>query len=261
MYAGKTLLPYAKRQKISPDSYVNPWKGLYPESKLRLDTNMPYRKLNKRKRKKKRGVIKKRLPRAIQPRSKLIRLKTSQFHQFTGTTGALSRLAVQGNSCDDPYTTGSDQQPLGYDQWKALYKSAYVIGSKVSVTFHNESTVSAMVGISPTQIPQGTTPLASYEYYKELPGTTSRLLSPDVDHCYIQSKRSTKKFLHLKNMTDEEDYKMDLITETPPDRLYYYHIWTQATDQATTVNVEAVIDVEYIILLRDPIIPSRSIET
>lgn len=220
-----------------------------------------YRTKNKKKRKQRRGIVKRRIPRALQPRTNLVKLRVSNYFPMTITTGTLSAIPIQGNSCDDPYTTQSGQQPLGYDQWKALYRRAYVIGSKIKANFHNTSSYSCMVGMTPMSIPQGTTNLTNYEYYRELPGTKSRLLSPDVDHTYMTHSVGTKKHLHCKNMTDEDDFKLDLVNEVAPTKIFYWHVWAQTTDQTNTAIVEAVIDVEYLILLTDPIVPSRSIET
>jgi len=213
-----------------------------------------------RKRKKgRRGYRKRQIPRALTTPTKMVRVKASQFIAF-GDAGTTGRLSVQGNSCDDPFTSGGTGQPLGYDQWKALYKSAYIVGSKVTATFHNKANTSAMVGINKMKIPQGQTGLGSYEYYKELPGSVSRLLSPDLDHTKITMTASTKKHLNRKDIKDEEDLKMDLVNETPPTDIFFYHIWVGSTDQSSTSDVEAVIDVEYLVLLADPIVPSRSIE-
>lgn len=262
MYAGKTLLPYAKRQKISHSAYVNPWKGLYPETKLRLRTKMPAKTKQKRKRNGRKGKKKPYIPRAITSKKKLIRCKASNYMNMSSASGNLYMVPIQGNSCDDPFMSSGTGQPLGYDQWKSLYKSAYVVGSKIKMTVHNGHTGSLIVGLTPMNIPQATSQLGSYEYYRELPGTKSRLLSPDMDHTVLVHKVGTKKHLAIKNMTDEDDLKVDLVNETPPSKIFYWHLWTQPTDQATTTsNVEVVVDVEYLILLTDPIVPGRSIET
>lgn len=230
-------------------------RGEYTMAKTRT-------KYRRRRNRRRRGIVKRRIPRALTTKTKIIRCKASNYVPISMATGAMSMVPIQGNSCDDPFTSGGNGQPLGFDQWKALYRSAYIIGSKVTVTYHNTGSNSVMCGINKMDVPQGTTSLASYEYYKELPGTKSRLVSPDVDHTRFSMSASTKRHLSAKNIKDEEDLKMNLITETQPTRIFYYHVWFQPTDQAATINgTEAVIDVDYIVLLTDPIIPSRSTET
>lgn len=250
-------------------SHHNPRKRIYFENptpavpKITLKTsNSRTMVKGKKKNGGKKGVIRKRIPRAINPRVKVIRVKCSDYIPMSCTSGAISRVAIQGNSCDDPFAGNGTIQPLGYDQWKALYKSAYVIGAKVNMTVHNTAAKSIMYGITPMHKSQGTTTLSSYEYYNELPKTRSRLLSPDVDHGYLSSKTSTKKHMHRKNLTDENDLKVNLVDEIQPADIFYFHAWVQPTDQTTTVSdIECVFTVEYIVLLTDPVIPTRSVES
>lgn len=228
---------------------------------LRLDP-MAKSKTYKKRKNTKRGKKKKRIPRTLQPRTKLIRVKASNYIPLNCTSGSLSYSAIQGNSCDDPYVGSGTGQPLGYDQWKTLYQGAYVLSSKVSYTVHNTSSECIVFGITPMNGPQGFSPLASYEHYREVSGTRSRILSPDVDHGYLSGATSTKKQLHRKNITDEDDLKLNLVTETQPTDMYYWNVWVQPIDQASTVNgIECIVDVEYIVLLTDPIIPTRSTES
>lgn len=247
-------------------SQLSPYKkwlsSVKSENKNPVNSKIAMAKKNYKRKYRKRKIIKKRIPRALASANKLIKVKVSDYDPFTMTSGALAHNAIQGNSIDDPFIGGGDGQPLGYDQWKALYKSAYVLGCKVKLTCHNSSsTVPIIYGITPMKIPQSTSSLNSYEYYQELPGTVSRLLSPDVDHGILVSKRSTKKFLKRKDITDNEDLKLDLVTETPPTDIYYFHVWAQPVDQTTTGTCDMIKEVEYIVLLTDPVVPSRSVES
>lgn len=218
-----------------------------------------YRKKNNRKRRR-RGMKRNYIPRAIQPKTKLVRLKATKYFQMNSTT-VVDKLTIQGNAFDDIFGVDHTLQPLGYDQWKALYKKAIVVGTKVRITAHNEAANSVFFGISAMSPNQGTTSLDNYEHYKEMPGTVSRILSPDMDHGVLTLKRSTKRHLSYRNIRDEDDLEIDLVNETPPSKLYWIHAWCQATDVTTASAVEFVADVEYIILLKDPIVPARSVET
>ena len=223
-------------------------------------TSMPT-KYKRRRRRRRRGVIRKRIPRAITSKQKVISCKASKYLNNTCTTGNLSMHKVNGMNVADPFVGSASVQPLGYDQWTALYDKAYVLGCKVKLTVHNGSANSVVYGITAMKQDQGSTALSDYEYYREVSGTKSRLLSPDVDHGYISQQRSTKKHLAIKNLIDE-DYEIDLSSESGPSNPYYFHCWCQPADKATTVtDIEFIIDVEYIILLRDAIVPSRSAHT
>lgn len=242
--------PDPKIQFQQTEDYFN--KNIFLKSRSRMPTKYKKRK------NKKRGRKRRRIPRAITSKQKVIMCKVSKYVSNTCTSGALSMHKVNGMSVVDPFVGSATGQPLGYDQWKALYDKAYVIGCKVKLTVHNGSTNSVVYGITAMKQNQGTTALSDYEYYRETPSTVSRLLSPDVDHGFITLKKGTKKHCHLTNLVDEE-HEIDLNSETEPSYPYYFHLWCQPADKATTVNnIEFIMDVEYIVLLRDPIIPSRS---
>lgn len=219
-----------------------------------------YRKrTTKSKKSKRRGLIRRQIPRSIAPANKVIRCKFSDYQSITCTSGALSRIAIRANDITDPLEGFSLQQPLGYDQWKALYRTAYVIGVKVKFSVWNNSSTALMYGITMCDKNQGSTSLANYEYYKEVPHNVARLLSPDVDHGYLINKASTKKMLHLKNIKDNDGIRINLQSDTAPTETYYAHCWIQPVDQTTTLTaVQSVIDLEYIVLLTNPIIPARS---
>lgn len=177
------------------------------------------------------------------------------------SAGALGITPIQLNSCDDPFTSVGAGQPLGYDQWKALYKSAFVVASKVTVRAHNNGSVAVIIGLTPTKVPQGTTALTSYEHYMENPSTKSRILSQDLDHTVFSHAVSVKRFLSLSKIRDDDNSRIDLVNETPPTRTAYWHLWAQALDATGTIDVDIVAQVDYTIVLTDPIIPSRSVET
>lgn len=184
---------------------------------------------------------------------------------YSGASGAMTMVPIQLNSFDDPLLTNSTQQPLGYDQWKTLYRKAFVVGTKVKITFYNaETTIPMIVGICPVPVSQGTTSLANYEYYGEIPQNKFRVLSPDIDHTYISSAVSVKKHLQITNFKDnKEDYAFNLDTESPPSIMAYFHTYAQPMDQTSTYSsgVRAMITIDYIIVLFDQVLPSRSTET
>lgn len=205
------------------------------------------------------------IPRTLMPRNKLVKLKVVDYQNHTHTSGAIAVANIQQNSIDDPFTGLGTGQPLGYDQYKALYKKAIVLASKVFVQVHNNTSTAIMVGLTAVPYSQGATALTTYEHYMEHPNTKFRLLSPDVDRVNFGAQIATKKLLQIRNYKDNKtELEIDLTNESPPTWLSYWHLWSQPQDQSTTTSGTAVqftITVEYIVLLTDPIIPARSVET
>lgn len=198
----------------------------------------------------------------LAPHRKIIRCKAVQhWSHASHTSGSMEMSPVQMNSILDPFVSDGTGQPLGFDQWRALYEDAYVIGAKCTVTYHNADAFSYMVGISPMNVAQGTTPLTDYEHYMELKGTTRMLLTSDVDKITLQSKVGLKKWVKVKDLLDANEYKINLNTPTEPEKQLYFHIWTQPTNQASTdtSGVEMVCEMEYILALVHPVVPARSV--
>lgn len=258
------VLPLNVRQRrvyvppYKPDPLVKNIYDFIPANSMARKSLTKTKKKSKRSRKG--GRIKKFIPRALASRTKLIRVKATNYNNLAGT-GTIAMNTAQLNSVDDPFTTVSGGQPLGFDQWKALYKKAIVIGSKVNIKFHNRGTSAVMVGVYPAPLNQGTTALTDYEYYMEAPNNKALLLSPEMDHTIMIHKAGTKKHLSRKDVRDDSRLQLDLITETPPTDLAYWHIYAQAVDQSSAYAVDAVITIDYLVLLIDPIIPARSVET
>ena len=205
------------------------------------------------------------IPRTLQPRTKLIKIRSVDYQNHTHASGAIAVAKIQHNSIDDPFTSLGTGQPLGYDQYKALYKKAIVLASRCFAEVHNNTSTAIMVGITAVPYNQGTTALTTYEHYMEAPNTKHRLLSPDVDRANMSMQMSTKKLLQIKNYKDNKtELEIDLNAETPPTNLSYWHLWSQPQDQITETTgtaLQLTITMEYIVLLTDPIIPARSVET
>lgn len=198
----------------------------------------------------------------LAPHKKLIRCKAVQhWSHTTHVSGSMDMSPVQMNSCLDPFVTQGTGQPLGFDQWRALYENAYVIGAKVTVTYHNADAISYMVGITPMDEPAGTTSLANYEYYMEKKGTTRMLLTPDVDKITLTSKVGLKRWVKVKDLLDTNEYRINLNTPAEPSKQLYFHVWTQPTNQASTDTngIEMVVEVEYLLCLVHPVVPARSV--
>lgn len=161
----------------------------------------------------------------------------------------------------DPWGGNGNQQFLGYDQWKTLYKKAVVLGIKVTATCHNKGSVAAIFGVTPMPESQSTTALTSYHHYQEYPATKSRLMSNDLDHTTLVHKVGTAKHVGVKKLMDEDAYHCDLANETGPSKFACYHIWFQPVDQTTACAGEIVVVAEFLIRLFDPVVPARSTDT
>lgn len=164
---------------------------------------------------------------------------------------------MNGTNIIDPLQGNGTAQPLGFDQWKALYNSAKVLGTKIVVQCHNAGNASVIVGVS-RQEEDGSLLPTSFDQAIEIPGTKYKFLSPDVDRAILSMSGSTKKMLNLTNLKDEDAIKNDIVSDTEPTRSYNYLVWSQPHDKTTAGDLELIITMYYVILLYDRITPARS---
>lgn len=120
-----------------------------------------------------------------------------------------------------------------------------------------------IVGLTPVPLSQGAVALTTYEHYMELPSTVQVIVSPDMDHAIFANKVSVRKHMHLNKLRDVDEIRLDLENETAPTDLCYWHLWSQPVTQASDPanGTRMVVTIEYIVVLIDPHIPARSVET
>jgi len=218
-------------------------------STLNKSLGKRYRMKTRGKKKTLRGRRRKYIPRTIQPRTKLIKVKLVHSQTDTPSTSPSVQL-VSMNALCDPFVGDltPDRQPMGFDQWKTLYERAVVVGSKITVRVHNAGAQEPlMVGITPGSEILGTTNLGSFEHYMEMPGTKAKLISQDVDHCIMSHKVSLRKHFAIKNFKDNRAVlSTSLNTEALPTRQAFWHIWAQPHDQTTATACDRVFTIEYL---------------
>lgn len=255
-------MAYTSMARASMKSVHNQLKRFNSNSEKKiLDyINMKtYKKKPNTKKQKKKGIIKKRIPRLIQSKTKLIRVRATDHISMTCASGAIDGNVINVMSVNDPFVTDSNVQPLGYDQWATMYNKATVVGCKVSVSIYNSGTTALVYGMAVMPQSKGSTTLPGYEYYKEYPSNKARILSPDVDHGYMTITTAPKKHLHAKNILQNDDYAQDLDgTSTSPTETYFIHYYIQPISKSGAATADAIVDVDYIVALHDPIIPGRS---
>lgn len=136
---------------------------------------------------------------------------------------ALSGTLLQSNtfrinSMFDPDQTGTGHQPLGFDQYEALYSRYRVHAVKAIITFTNTTSAVAVGAIAATeQIPS----FASLPELLEQPYVTSRQLS------YASGGLSTRtitKYISIRSLRGEEikfdDDNSALFSSSPTNTAY-----------------------------------------
>lgn len=193
------------------------------------------------------------------PQQKLVKFRVAQAIAPTAAGSTTTDVLVfRANSLSDPFASSGANLPLGLDQWAAMYSKYCVVGSRMYVQFHGETsnTGSTVVGVHTLRESSGLTQL---EHYKESPSGRSVLISPDNDKGSLVASYSLKGFDKIRRPKLAEDYQATFST-TPgdPAEIRYFHLWYQDTDKTSTCAMEFVVTIEYVVLLWESVIPSRS---
>lgn len=264
-YIGAPLTNYkskSKRVKIPTVSQrrSSPITETIPKNKI-LSTSkaMPYRRYKRKpfKRSRKSTNRRRRLTNQPWPREKLVKLKVVHSGSLSGNAGALNAYVFKANSLNDPTGTMGAGLTMGVDQLATLYGKYIVIGSRIKVRLHPTTITGAC--IAGIHLTKDSATLTDHDYYKELPLTSQRMLSPDIDLATIVNKYSAKRFWRLKNIKDDSEQEATFSTSpgSPTDECYY-HFYIQDLNKTDNLTVEFQVEIEYICLLSEPTTPARS---
>lgn len=196
-----------------------------------------------------------RLPRAVTPRTKFVRMK--YVDNITINPGAAGALTFHNFSCNgmyDPDISGSGHQPIGFDQWMEWYDHYHVIGSKITVQcIPSDATNNTVVGIYknddvnflPTQ----------FTHAAELPGSRYRVLatttsSPSPSPIVLKSKYSAKRDQNSKAVTSDDELRGTVSSN--PSEQSYYTIWAASNSTGDPAAFFAVVHIEYLAVLSEP---------
>lgn len=153
--------------------------------------------------------------------------------------GGVLTNVFRANSIFDPDFSGVGGQPLGTDQYFALYSVCTVKKSKITVTAINTGTSGVIYGA--TLSPSSTTLLTAKEYVEQQ--TTGYAYQQASLHSINQTAKSSfdaKVFFDVKDPSDEDDLQCS--SGLNPVRPAYYHVWVgaysgAADPTASTMNV------------------------
>lgn len=174
-----------------------------------------------------------------------VKLVYRESVSFSGS-GTLEDNVYRGNSLFDPNLTGAGGQPMGFDQWSALYASYTVMGSTIEVTgqFNSGTGTGARVGVTPTNFSTvyGTT---DYDRAEEQPYTRSCALTMGAagigQSRPLKSYMSTAKMIGVVQPAVQIEDAYGALVSANPTNTWFWHCWTYPPaggDKSVIVNVK-----------------------
>lgn len=203
------------------------------------------------------GKRRRRLPPLALPASKVVRMRAVCAAVMNSTAGACGVATIKVNSLNDSTGAFSQILPCSLDQWAAQYQKYKVLGAKVTITAGPTSQTGP--GIIGLHLADNTTALTSASHYKSLPNTVSKIVTTYHDLAKLTIKYSAKKFWKLTNIRDDTNQEANFsLAPNDPTDVAYVHVFAQDLVGSSNFNTDAQIQVEFIVLLTDPITLAES---
>lgn len=164
----------------------------------------------------------------------------------------------RANSLYDPDYTGAGHQPLGFDQWSAVYGYYYVRRARIKVsemavsqTTYNPGMLSVGVRRKNTGFPSTIEEAAEDPNYSKLikvaGGGTSIAAGPVR---YVEQEVDIAKFIGVKDIADEEDLGA-LVTANCSETVYF-DVNTVNVGGVTPGDLHLLVEIEYDCVFKEP---------
>lgn len=229
-------MPYARKSRYAKKSTYR--KSRYTKKK-------GYRRGRKSKYTKVYSARQTRLPTVVPDRS-YMKFKYATLYAGVINAGSTGHVVLRGNSLFNPDTRANSTQPFGFSQWSAFYNKYCVHGAKIKVTAVNlTANKSIQVVVIPDDVlsmqyiditTQGTRP---YARKRMIASTTG------MDKGTVTNYISTRKVfgVHKAAILADEDYSSNVGEN--PTKLWYWHVYFDASDLSAQFNIELRMEITY----------------
>lgn len=170
------------------------------------------------------------------------RLRLNQRFTLTGTSGVVDTDVWRGNSLYDPYNpAAASPQPQFFDQLSAIYNRYRVVGSSVKVTFVNDDDVAIEAVVYPSI---SATPVTLIEDARSQSRARSGIVGGKGSNQFkiLKTYSSTAQTRGVSQTAVKTDDDYTAAINTNPTRTWYWVVFGQAMDQASTWTLDCNIE-------------------
>lgn len=216
---------------------------------------MPYR----RKHYKKKYQRKKRKPRRKRnngflsvpngmPKTGRAKLRYVEFRSIIAATGSLITVEYRANGLFDPRADTGGHQPMGFDEWAALFNHYVVVGSKCTFVFSPTTDTNMTCGVYLSSAPSSYT---SWIEFNEAKRGSQRMITDAEKTTTVSVNYSAKKFFNITDIKDNFSRLGAAVSADPTEQAHFIG-WIQATDLNSSVTAECSVAVDYIVDFSEP---------
>jgi hypothetical protein len=170
-----------------------------------------------------------------------VHLKYAQL--FDISSGVFSTYLFRGNGMFDPYAGTGGAQPNGFDEYMALFKHFYVVGSKCTVyVLPQTSSSGGMISVTLRSDANSGTSMTSIVDATATPKSKSILVSAGMyPNAGITLERQTHKVLGIP---PRDDALLGTASADPSEQ-WDWHVHLGVLDGATAMDCHLLVVVDY----------------
>lgn len=177
------------------------------------------------------------------------RVKLRYYGTYPFTTAAPADQIFSGNSVFDPDATGVGAQPVGYDQWAALYGTYTVLASSIKFVITTGSSVATRCVLIPTTDTVTAATLSTIELMQNNYSKAAYLNVSTGGHDIARLKHymSTSEIIGIPPSRVTDDPNCSASIGNNPATRWYWFFTPFAMDGSSAVILRADVCVTYYI--------------
>jgi len=197
------------------------------------------------------------------PNRKLVKLRYVENQlSMDPTTANFDSYAFRANSVFDPDVQLGGHNPMGFNQWAAIYRKYTVLGAKISMQYTPTATGNTAPGFfgillanSPTDIKTYSSDINALLESKEC-GGNYKIAGPvsTVDSAgrfaQVRKRFSSKKWFGVKDVLDNSN--LTALTSADPVTQAYFVCWIAAIDGNDPARQPFKVVIDYIVMFQEP---------
>lgn len=167
---------------------------------------------------------------------------------LNATAGLTDNWLFSANGLFDPNVTGVGHQPMGFDEWAAIYSKYRVLKSKLTITFipYPVTTIDGQ-SVAGVRTQNSNSLVTNLQRNMEQPNSFYTFLGGDLG---AKTLTCFWNINQLASMTDEASLSSD--TTANPVQDEYFSVYTGHVDSTTDPgNVKAIVKIEYTVRFFD----------
>lgn len=230
---------------------------------------MPRKKISRRRKTRRRNTIS-RVSRPLSgfPASKIVRLRYVE-NDLTLQAGAtdMSGYTYVANSVYNPQFATGGHQPMGYDQWAAVYNHYTVLSSTISVHFLPKASGNTQPGVIGVILSENSNPLSSFTSVNSLLESkltgdikVSSVSQPvganGTTYPVCKKSFSAKRQFGVNDPQDGAAYGA-LITSSPA-KLSFFTPFIASYNSVATGQYSVIVTIDYTVMFNEPAVLAGS---